>query len=98
MAVPERWRLIGAPLGRIYVDDGPSILSVGETITVVPERKELLRRCEGAFCGNYVDLKAEVERLRAVEKAARVYFREFDHLVGPTDYPERRDLREALNA
>lgn len=38
------------------------------------------------------------ERLRVVERAARVYFREFDHLVGDEDYPERRDLREALDA
>lgn len=39
----------------------------------------------------------EVERLQAVFRAARTYFREFDHLI-VVDYPERSDLREALAA
>lgn len=46
------------------------------------------------LCGSCRD-QADVERLRRIERAARVYFREFDHLVGD-DYPERRDLAEAL--
>lgn len=37
--------------------------------------------------------EARVEELMA---AALVYFREFDHLVGKTDYPERAALRNAL--
>lgn len=40
-------------------------------------------------------LEAEVERLRKVERAARVYFSEFDHLIRG-EYPERSDLRDAL--
>lgn len=39
---------------------------------------------------------AEVERLQAVYHAARIYFREFDHLIGE-EYPERSDLRRALD-
>jgi hypothetical protein len=37
-----------------------------------------------------------VEDVERLVTAARAYFREFDHLVGDVDYPERRDLREAL--
>lgn len=37
--------------------------------------------------------EARVEELMA---AALVYFREFDHLVGKTDYPERAALRNTL--
>jgi hypothetical protein len=36
------------------------------------------------------------QRLAAIAAAAATYFREFDHLVGSEDYPERRALREAL--
>lgn len=45
-------------------------------------------------CGGYVPLSV-AEKLAT---AARVYFREFDHLIGDGDYPERRALREALAA
>lgn len=44
-------------------------------------------------------LLSEVDRLEKIEAAAREYFREFDHLIGPReshDYPERQDLRKAL--
>ncbi len=41
------------------------------------------------------ELEPEVERLREVERAARAYFREFDHLIDG-EYPERSDLRDAL--
>lgn len=54
---------------------------------VLREVHRLRRRTELA--------EAEVKRLRAVERAARVYFREFDHLIGG-EYPERSDLRVAL--
>lgn len=46
-------------------------------------------------------LRAEVKQLREVEQAARTYFKEFDHLVGDWsqhDYPERRAMRDSLNA
>ncbi len=39
--------------------------------------------------------RTEVERLREVERAARVYVGEFDHLIGG-EYPERMQLRQAL--
>jgi hypothetical protein len=44
------------------------------------------------------ELEAEIALLRDVERATRVYFREFDHLIGNEDYPERSDLRDALAA
>lgn len=40
----------------------------------------------------------ETQGAESVVQAARVYFREFDHLIGEGDYPERRALRDALAA
>lgn len=43
----------------------------------------------------------EYEALQSIAKAARTYFREFDHLIGDWDehaYPERRGLADALDA
>lgn len=41
--------------------------------------------------------EAAEARVRQLETAARDYVREFDYLIGPTDYPERTALRNALS-
>lgn len=48
-----------------------------------------------AMAGREQDVKLIVAALNLAE-AAKNYYREFDHLVGEHDYPERRDLRDAL--
>lgn len=49
---------------------------------------------------DFLDVEAKYQaveaRLAELAAAARDYFREFDHLTGPTDYSERAALREAL--
>lgn len=46
--------------------------------------------------GQQARAEAAETRLAELEAAARVYFREFDHLVGEADYAERVALRNAL--
>lgn len=55
---------------------------------------ENLRRLNEAQSNALAQTRARVAQLEA---AARAYFREFDHLIGETDYPERVALRNALN-
>lgn len=48
-----------------------------------------------AMAGRQQDVELIAAALNLAE-AAKAYYREFDHLVGEHDYPERRDLRDAL--
>ena len=44
-----RWTLMGCPLGRIVVTDGPSTLGIGEEVPVVPCNDAAIERAMRAI-------------------------------------------------
>lgn len=77
-------------------------MDVIEHVMTMDARGRKIERCVVRVDGRPIFDSEEVERLRAeverLREAAAAYFREFDHLIGEVDYPERVDLRNALDA
>jgi hypothetical protein len=73
--------------GLVMVADSPRAAEAGVMFTVA----------QMLVVGTAVERQG-TGRLRLLERAARRYFNEFDHLIGKVDYVERQELRRALAA